>query len=223
MLACVVARLEEIQHRAAQGRISLVADRVRAFEDQIARQEGRDRRYRPALTEPVADADLVRVAGQGDQVFKSEDAGLRDLAADLGEQHPVLLGIEAVVAPRILHRLEGDAAHAGPFERMLDDVGDFMAVDALLHDHHERRRKPNPFKSFERLLMDARQFRPANVLKRVVVQGYRTGDIPLSAGHSWPAARRRLCPARCVMPFVLIMTWRIGRRFTASRISKNCG
>eukprot|EP01035_Chromulina_nebulosa_P042082 gene42082-56979_t len=67
----------------------------------FARQHCGHRLHVRPIPQPIADADLV---------FQREDAGLGDPAAHLGQHHPVALGIKAVIAPRVLDRLKGDAA-----------------------------------------------------------------------------------------------------------------
>ena len=81
-----------------------------------------DRHDARARADAVADADLVGVAGQRHQVGRGEHAAGGDLAA---EAATASCGgwrrIEALVAAGILDRLEDDAAHARPLQRMVDD------------------------------------------------------------------------------------------------------
>ena len=65
-------------------------------------------------------------------------------------------GVEMLVAAGVLDRLEGHAAHAIPGQRVADDVGDLMVVDAALHHHDQGRRQADRFERLERLPADPR-------------------------------------------------------------------
>ena len=80
------------------------------------------------------------------------------------------LGVEALVAAGILHRLEGDAAHALVGERMAHDGADLVVVDAALDRADQGGRDAARLEVGQRLAADARQLGAAQVLQRVVVQ-----------------------------------------------------
>lgn len=79
----------------------------RRVHQRLPRQEAGDGQHFVARPQAVADAYLVGVAGQRDQVLQRERAGLGHGAAHLGQHHAVTLGLPARVAPGVLDRLEG--------------------------------------------------------------------------------------------------------------------
>ena len=107
------------------------------------------------------------IAGQRDDVARRERrAGGDDLPPDVGEEHAVAVLVEVLVPPGVLDRLEGDAAHAIPAKREVDDLADLVLVGAALHHHHQRGRDAFPLERLERLNPDAREVGAAERLQR---------------------------------------------------------
>src|SRR5437762_8677786 len=95
----------------------------------------RDGRYLAAEPQAVADRDRIGVAGQRDHVVAAENAPLIDDGlTDFRQHYAVALGVEAIVAAGVLHRLERDAAHAGAALGIAQDVADLVVVDAFAND-----------------------------------------------------------------------------------------
>ena len=131
----------------------------------------RDRRYLAAEPQAVADRDRIGVAGQRDHVVAAENAPLIDDGlTDFRQHYAVALGVEPVVAAGILHRLEGDAAHAGPALRDAQHIADLVIVDAFADDADQRRRDAGCFQRIERPLPDPPQIGAADRLQRLAAQ-----------------------------------------------------
>ena len=117
------------------------------------------------LAQRIADGDRFRIAGQRNDVAGAEGRLRRDdPAADVGEHDAVARRVEALVAAGVLDRLEGDAAHAFPLQREVDDLAQLVVVLAALHDHHQGGGNDSPFKGFQRLPADAGEVGAAQVL-----------------------------------------------------------
>jgi len=97
---------QEVENLRLQFRIGFVADGVRPAEDQLLRKQACQRSHVPALPKRIADRDLVRVARERNHVLGLEHARLADLAPNLRQQHAIFVGVEMLVAARVLHRLK---------------------------------------------------------------------------------------------------------------------
>ena len=89
------------------------------------------------LTQTIADADLVWIAWQRDQVLQRKVAGLGNAPTDLRKHDPIGFGIKPLIASGVLNWLEGYAAYTAPLQGEADDVGDLAVVDPLLKSHHQ--------------------------------------------------------------------------------------
>ena len=119
--------------------------------------------------------------GSGMMSSAREAALLLDqAAADVGEQHAVAVLVEAEIAAGILHRLEGDAAHAGPGEGVADDLADLAVIDALLEHGDQGGGDVVALEVLQRLLAHAAQVGAADLHQRRRAAGNRTADRPRS-------------------------------------------
>ena len=74
------------------------------------------------------------MAGDGDEVFWAEDAGLlEDAAADFSEREAMLRGIETHDATGLLDGLECYAADGWLLECEVDDGAEFGVIDTALY------------------------------------------------------------------------------------------
>ena len=90
-----------------------------------------------------------------------------DTAPHLGEGQPVVPRREALVASSVLDRLEGNAAHATPPQRVVDDRRDLVVVDALLQGAHQSGGNSVSLQGLQCLLPDAAQIGAANAHQRL--------------------------------------------------------
>ena len=111
------------------------------------------------------------MAGDRDEVFRAEDAGLlEDAAAHLVERQTVLRGVEALHAARLLHGLERDAANAGLLQREVDDGAELVVVDAPLDRDDERGGDAELVESVEGFLADRAEIGAAQLHERFASQ-----------------------------------------------------
>ncbi|GMO61228.1 hypothetical protein BwSG20_16410 [Bradyrhizobium ottawaense] len=113
---------------------------------------------------------LSGLQGSGIMSLSSKHAGFDDALADLRQHDAVGIFVEILVAAGVLHRLQRDAAHACPGQRVADDVADLGIVDAALDGRDQRGRHAVMLEIFQRLLADFSQIRAAQVDQRVALQ-----------------------------------------------------
>ena len=99
--------------------------------------------------------------------------------SDSSDAVAVLVEIE--IAAGILHRLEGDAAHACVRQRVAHDVADLAVVDAFLDHADQRGGNAGLFEIGQRLLAHLAQIGAAQVFQRLALQRIEL-QIDLEAG-----------------------------------------
>ena len=146
---------------------------------------------------------------------------VEDISADFGEREAVARGVEILQPARGLDGLEGHAAHARLLQREVDDAAEFLVVGARSTVTTSVVEMLCPFRCSSACWRMRRRSAPRSCSSGSAPANRTAGRARSRACSCSRLAKSWSCAMR--MPLVLTIRCLIGRRFAASRMSKNCG